>query len=228
MTTESTTEPASTPPPPSGDIVARAGRYYRNTRYLMFLMIMGFGIAFLYDGYIRYPRHNRELDELERQQAVAKTDEEKKELAVKIKQYERHTDTSLLIQKLLGFSLPPLGIAMLWWALHRSRGEYRLSGTKLSVPGHPTIDLDDIKSVNNDLWDRKGIVWLKYETARGEQGEIVLDDFIYDRPPTDQIYDRIAEKFGLNEEEDDADEDDDRDENESTRREETESSETQR
>jgi hypothetical protein len=100
---------------------------------------------------------------------------------------------------------------MLAWSLHRTRGEYRLSGTKLSTPGHPTIDLDDIKSVNNDLWDRKGIVWLKYETPRAEQGEIVLDDFIYDRPPTDQIYDRIAEKFGLNEDEDVEDDDEGRD-----------------
>jgi hypothetical protein len=222
MTTESTT---ATPAPASGDIVARAGRYYRNTRYLMFLMILGFGIAFLYDGFYRYPKQNAELASLESEQKRATTDEEKRRLAVEIKKHEYHNDTSLLIQKLLGFALPPLAIALLAWSLHRSRGEYRLSGTKLSVPGHPTVDLDEIKSVNNDLWDRKGIVWLKYETAKGEQGEIVLDDFIYDRPPTDQIYDRIAEKFGLNEDEEDEDDEDDDDETE--RKEEAESSDAQ-
>ena len=216
MTTESSTD---LPAEHTGDIVARAGRYYRNTRYLMFLMILGFGIAFLYDGFVRYPRHNRELDELEAQQSRATSDDEKRQLAVEIKKHERHNDTSLLIQKLLGFTLPPLAIAMLAWSLNRSRGEYRLSGTKLSVPGHPTIDFEDIKSVNNDLWDRKGIVWLKYETAKGEQGEIVLDDFIYDRPPTDQIYDRIAARFGLAD--DEADEDDDDRDNDDDRAKET-------
>lgn len=210
MTTESSTANASN----TGDIVAKAGRYYRNTRYIMFVVILGFGIAFLYDGFIRYPRHNRELADLQEKQKVETNDVEKQRLAVEIKKYEFHNDTSLLIQKVLGFTLPPLGIAMLAWSLHRSRGEYRLSGTKLSVPGHPTIDLDDIKSVNNDLWDRKGIVWLKYETPNAQQGEIVLDDFIYDRPPTDSIYDVIAEKFGLSKDEDDeedevADDDDD-------------------
>lgn len=214
MTTESTTTTPAESFGGGGDIVARAGRYYRITRYVMFLMILGFGLAFLYDGFIRYPRQNAELAALEEQRRVATTDADKQRLAVEIKKYEFRNNTSLMIQKLLGFTLPPLAIAMIAWSLHRSRGEYRLSGTKLSAPGHPTIDLDDITSVNNDLWDRKGIVWLKYETAAGQQGEIVLDDFIYDRPPTDQIYDRIAEKFGLNEdEEDDGDDEppDDRD-----------------
>src|SRR5205085_6527466 len=130
------------------------------------------------------------------------------ELATELKKYESHNDAALLLQKALGFGLPIVGIVVLWYSLNRSRGEYRLSGTRLSVPGHPTIDLNDIKSVNNDLWDRKGIVWLKYETPNAEQGEIVLDDFIYDRPPTDAIYDRIADKFGLSKDDEDDDDSD--------------------
>ena len=189
---------------PTGEIVATAGRYYRNTRYLMFVILLAMGGWFLYDGFISYPNENAKVDDLKRQQdaAIAANDDDARaRIAEELKNYKYHTETSLLIQRLLGFGLPPLGVALLWWALHRSRGEYRLSGTKLSVPGHPTIDLDDIKKVNNDLWDRKGIVWLTYETSGGQAGEIVLDDFIYDRPPTDKIYDVIAEKFGLVEEE---------------------------
>ncbi|MBC8105238.1 MAG: hypothetical protein H7Z14_01515 [Anaerolineae bacterium] len=228
MTTESSGTSASN----TADIVAKAGRYYRNTRYLMFVVVMGFGIAFLYDGFIRYPRHNRELKALQDENEATTDSAKKQQLAVKIKEYQHHNDTSLLIQKLLGFSLPPLGIALLAWSLHRSRGEYRLSGTKLSVPGHPTIDLDDVKSVNNDLWDRKGIVWLKYETPNAQQGEIVLDDFVYDRPPTDAIYDVIAEKFGLNKDEDEnedaADNDAAGDDEDAASRTDSESSDAQR
>ncbi|CAN5658055.1 hypothetical protein BH09PLA1_BH09PLA1_21010 [soil metagenome] len=201
MTTESTTVSSN------GEIVARAGRYYRNTRYLMFAMLLGMGGWFAYDGFVKWPRQNAELAHLQDEQKAATSDAEKQRLAVEIKEYEHRNDSSILINKLLGLGLPPLGLALLMWAFHKSRGEYRLSGTKLSVPGHPTIDLDDIKSVNNDLWDRKGIVWLKYETANAQSGEIMLDDFIYDRPPTDAIYDRIAEKFGLTKEEDEDDDD---------------------
>ena len=63
------------------------------------------------------------------------------------------------------------------------------------MPGHPPIDLDDIVGSTSELWDRKGIAYLDYEPPSGEQGEIKLDDFVYDRPPTDQIYERIAGKF---------------------------------
>ena len=210
MTTESSPASANT----GGDIVARAGRYYRNTRYIMFAVLLIMGAWFTYDGLVGWPKGNAEIAKLEAQQAEATKRNDQAELgriATELKKYKKHSDWDLGLQYILGFGLPPLGLALLIYSLHRSRGEYRLSGTKLSVPGHPTIDLDDIKSVNNDLWDRKGIVYLKYETPAGQSGEIVLDDFIYDRPPTDQIYDVIAEKFGL-ETDDDKDEDVDDDE----------------
>ena len=50
--TATPTEPASAPTPvPQGDVIARAGRYYRNTRYLMFLMFVGMGAWFAVDGF---------------------------------------------------------------------------------------------------------------------------------------------------------------------------------
>jgi len=229
MTTESSPASAST----GGDIVARAGRYYRNTRYLMFLVMVVMGGWFLYDGLVGWPKGNAEIAKLEEQQALATKNNDQAELgrvATELKKYNKHSDWDLGLQYALGFGLPPLGLALLIYSLHRSRGEYRLSGTKLSVPGHPTIDLDDIKSVNNDLWDRKGIVWLKYETTSAHAGEIVLDDFIYDRPPTDAIYDVIAEKFGLSTDDDEEDADDESadDDDEASSRRDSESSDAQR
>jgi len=96
------------------------------------------------------------------------------------------------MQKILCFSLPPLGIILLIRALHNSRGEYRLENNALSVPGHPTIDLSNITEVDRRLWDRKGIAFILYEKD-GRQGRIRLDDFVYDRPPTDLIFQRIEQ-----------------------------------
>ena len=195
-----------------GDIVARAGRYYRNTRYLMCALLIGIGGWFAYDGWVKYPAENRLVERLRLEQLEAQRTNNQEELGrlnVELKKHEFHKDQSLMLQRGLGFALPPLGVALLLWALHNSRGEYRLSGTKLSVPGHPTIDFSDIQSVNNDLWDRKGIAWVKYQTPQGQLGEMRLDDFIYDRPPTDAIYDRIAEHMGLATDDDDDEVEDD-------------------
>jgi hypothetical protein len=100
----------------------------------------------------------------------------------------------LLIQRALGFILPPAGIAMLGWALFNSRGRVRLANGVLEVPGHPAISLENISSMDTTLWDRKGIAYVLYDVA-GKQGKARLDDFVYDRKPVDQIYEVIKQKL---------------------------------
>ena len=101
-----------------------------------------------------------------------------------------HTDTDIRLQKVLACALPPLALALLSWTFYRSRGAYRLSGAVLSVPGHPDVPLDAIRAIDKSKWDRKGIAYVDYDVAQ-EPGQLVLDDFIYDRPPTDRIVERI-------------------------------------
>lgn len=177
MTT--TTPPTtSTEPVPSGTaddpIVARAGRYYRNTRYVFCLGLIGMGLWFAYDGWVRYPR----------EQAMHRENP---------KTGKPHTDTDIKLQKVLGTTLPPAGILFLGWTLYRSRGAYRLAGNVLSVPGHPDVPLDAIRAMDKSRWDRKGIACVDYEVdaPAGAAGRITLDDFIYERPPTDRIVERI-------------------------------------
>src|SRR4051812_28161606 len=57
--------PLSPTPAPQADIVARAGTYYRNTRYLMCVMFIGMGIWFGVDGFSRYPAQNQPLPAFE-------------------------------------------------------------------------------------------------------------------------------------------------------------------
>ena len=165
--TEAAVEYAS----PKTEIVARAGRYYRNTRYLFVLGMVLMGAYFAYDGWVGYPR------ERAKHQQDPKTG-------------VPHTDMDILLQKVLGCTLPPLGLIFLGWTLHNSRGAYRLGGDVLSVPGHPDVPMDAVRALDKSLWDRKGIAFVDYEVA-GRQGTLKLDDFVYDRPPTDQIVERI-------------------------------------
>lgn len=153
-------------------IVARYGRYYRNTRYLIAALAVGMGMWFLYDGLVKWPRENAE--NIAREQPVA------------------HSELDLRLQKILGTTLPPLGIALLAWMLYNSRGAYRLAENVLNAPGHPPIPLDNIRKLDKRLWERKGIAVIEYEDpASGQRRQLKLDDFVYEREPTDAIFDRI-------------------------------------
>src|SRR5690554_2999721 len=58
-------------PQPDSPIVARAGRYYRNTRYIMGVVLIAMGLWFGYDGFKGWPEENRKVAQLESDLAEA-------------------------------------------------------------------------------------------------------------------------------------------------------------
>jgi hypothetical protein len=166
-------------------IVARGGTYYRVTRYLFCVVLVGSGLWFGYDGFVRYPRYN-ELHLLHVRNPASYPQD-----------YPMHNGSSILLQKILGGALPLAALGLLVWTLYRSRGAYRLADDVLSVPGHPDVPLSNITQIDKSLWDRKGIARLDYELPSGQRGKVTLDDFIYDRPPTDRILETIEAKLGV-------------------------------
>lgn len=179
------TETVAGQPVATGPVVARAGRYYRVARYLMTVLLIAYGAWSIYDGFVSWPNwpitHPRERPK---------------------------TDTDIMLNKVLGVVLPPMGLVVLFWALYNSRGEYRLEDGVISIPGHPPVPLDKIQSVDRELWDRKGIAYVEYDLSstpvrakagggapvayegvkKGASGKFKLDDFVYEREPTDQIF----------------------------------------
>lgn len=179
----------------SGEVVARGSADYRIRRYIMVALMLAFGAWFLYDGYIKYPRANEKVAQLQREidEATAAGEESKAEkLRVELKSYSPETAESIAWQKRLGFGLPVLALIFLIFFLYRSRGAYRLADRTLHVPGHPPVPLDSITALDKGLWDRKGIAYVDYALPDGKQGKLTLDDFIYERKPTDAIVDRIT------------------------------------
>ena len=191
-----TTDPAPASAAPAGEIVARAGQYYRNTRYIMCALLVGAGLWFAYDGWIGWPEHNRKVAEVKRRideaDRAGDTNGAAAARAELGKMSKEKSSSDILLQKILAVSLPPVGIGLLAWALYASRGAYRLSGRTLHVPGHPPVTFDQITRIDKRLWDRKGIAYLDYE---GGGKRIKLDDFVYDRKPTDQIFERIENEL---------------------------------
>jgi hypothetical protein len=109
--------------PSGGPVVAKAGRYYRVARYLMVLLLFGYGAWSIYDGFYSWPNW---------------TDTHPWK-------NPRPTPTSSSTRSSASAS-PPMGLIILGWALYNSRGEYRLENGILHVPGHPPIPLEKIQS----------------------------------------------------------------------------------
>ena len=172
------TEPAPAVSQSAGDIVARASKSYRVKWCIMGLAVLGWGLWSIYDGYVAWPEHNRLIEEADRNKQAPP------------KGLSKHTNLDITLNRLFGIALPPVGLFLVGWAFYSSRGEYRLSGDTLHAPGHPPIAMGDIRAIDQTKWDRKGIAYIEYE-ARGTTGRLKLDDYLYERGPTDQIYDRI-------------------------------------
>jgi hypothetical protein len=67
-----------------------------------------------------------------------------------------------------------------------------MSNNTIQVPGHPPVTVDDIRRIDKRKWDKKGIAYLHYEVGQPPTvGVMKLDDFAYERKPTDEMLERI-------------------------------------
>ncbi len=159
---------------PIEPIVAKASRDYRWRRYLLVIVIFGYGLYSLYDGFVRYPKAN----EAARQQGL------------EILPYPGY---DVPFNRVFGIALPPLSLIFLAWVLYSSRGRYEFDGTTISTPASGPVPVKAIRRIERAKWDRKGIAYLHYQVpGSAKLGVIKLDDFIYERPPTDEIFRLIS------------------------------------
>jgi len=161
----------------SGDLVARADFQYRWRVYLFFVLIFGYGLWSLHDGFIVWPRENAEWKAMEERGQKPPR--------------KLHSDFDLMLNRALGVALPGLSLPLFIWLMYRSRGEYRLSNDRLHVPGHSPVPLDRIESLDKTRWDRKGIATVEYLDPAGNKGSLTLRDMVYERSTTDRIVERI-------------------------------------
>ncbi len=185
------------PVPPPGPHEAKAGSYYRNVRYVITAAVVVMGCWFLYDGFVKYPAHSERYAELQEQADVAEREGRDSDRVAALEQIKEegvkdHGDLSILLQKVLGMALPPLGIVLLVRWLHISRGTIRLDENDvLHVPGHPAVPASSVTNIDDGQWERKGISRVNY-AVDGTSGSLKLDDFVYERAPIDAIHDRLV------------------------------------
>ena len=195
------TQTDETPVPSSDELIAPPDTGYRWKHLIVAVVLIGVGGWFAYDGWIKWPNQNRRIEQIQRDKDAAQdaNDQAKvDELAKQLASLKKHTDTDILIQKLLAFTLPAFGLFWGIWTLRETRGFYRMTGDTLEVPGHPPITYDNIRKIDKRKWDRKGIAFLHYELGNPPRpGVLKLDDFAYERGPTDQMLERIEKSLVL-------------------------------
>lgn len=171
--TQSPSEPTADP---SGDIVARVDFQYRWRSFAFAFLILAIGLWCLHDGFLVYPRENAAWERMgNRADRPARPP---------------HDPPGVLFNQFAGILCTAISVPILIWREYRSRGEYRLSGRTLQVPGQPPVSFDEIQGLDLVRWDRKGIAVIECEVS-GVRRRIALNDMIYQRGPTDRIVERI-------------------------------------
>ena len=197
-----TTTPAKPVKPASGpEIVANPSGVYRLKQSAMAILLIGWGLWSVYDGYYNWPKQNQEIASLKEQIKHTPKEDTKKltELETSLGKLKEHTSLDITFNKVLGWALPPVGLLLLIRVFYVSRGQYRLRDDVLHIPGHPPVPLDAVRSIDKAKWDRKGIAYLNYQLLNGKAGRLKLDDYIYHRTPTDDILKHIEEYTGMGE-----------------------------
>ena len=161
----------------SKPIIARADFQYRWRVYIFFILVFGYGLWSLNDGFIKWPADNARLADMEKNHQKLPE--------------QPHNEAGILINQALGVAFPLISLPVFIWLMYRSRGEYRLEGKTLTVPGLSPIEFDKIRSLDKSNWDRKGHAVLEFDGSEGKPAKFTLRDMVYERKPTDQIVERI-------------------------------------
>lgn len=170
-------QPAAVPASASGDVIARVDFQYRWRSWAFALLMLMVGLWSLNDGFVVYPRDNAAWERM-----AGSVDRPPK---------PPHDQAGVLFNRFAGVLCTAISIPFLVWRERRSRGEYRLAGNTLHVPGHEPVTLDQIRGLDLVRWDRKGIAVVEYELPTGPKQTLKLCDMLYQREPTDQIVERI-------------------------------------
>src|SRR5439155_22835844 len=138
----------------TGDVVAVADNLYRGKMLVLSLVLIIYcGGFFLYDGFIGWPNRNRTLDKLDKQRDAVIDPAEKSRLTKEMEKLgSRKTDLDIVLQKVIGFASVPLGAWVLFNSLRKSRGEIRMSGQTIFLPGRSPIRFDAITTVDQRRW----------------------------------------------------------------------------
>jgi hypothetical protein len=181
-------------------------RYYG--RFAVIALVgIGFALWFLYDGAIAWPRQReRGLAYKELMDNEELTGEERTRRWHEITNQkgwpleypgEPKTEDEITMQFIMATlsGLVGLWFLSLWL---RSRGRWiEATETGITTSRGENVPFSDIEQLNKRKWRNKGIAKATY-MQNGRRRTLLIDDFLYERKPTDEILSLVESRIGAN------------------------------
>lgn len=174
---------------------------------LVLVAVLGFGFAgwFLKDGFLDYPRQRQIFQEYEQfvnedRQAEwpAYAQERGWPDGIMGPPGKNYSDKDILLQKVLGFILLPIGLIFLAGAARTVGRWIGLDDDGVITSWGQKVPFPAITHINKERWDSKGIAVLFYEVG-GVEKRLVLDDWKYDQKATEAILAAVERNAGSSE-----------------------------
>lgn len=180
------------------DLKATIAGSYRNRLLLIALGTLLYAAWCFYDGMYAYPEKQDIFREW--QQTKELHPEEWRDIwADKIAetgwpaQPKEVTDGDIRTQWIQFAIVFPIGTFCLLSLAIWSRRYIGADQSKLYTHGGVEVPFEKITSIDATRWERKGIARVRYASDSGE-GAILIDDWKYQREPTDEIFKRLRKQ----------------------------------
>ena len=184
------------------DLKATIASGYRNRLLLITIGALVYAAWAFYDASYKYPAKQEQFQAYKQTQqenpkdwnAVwAKKIEEKRAEGIEWEEQPAEvTDMSVATQWILFGITFPVGTLGLISLIRWSRRYIGADQTTLYASGGVEVPFDKITTIDAVRWENKGIARVRYDTGSGER-ELVIDDWKYQREPSDQIFARLRE-----------------------------------
>lgn len=172
---------------------------YRNRLLLIALGAMLYAAWCLYDAMVAYP------DQIDAYQSIQTVkDDYPDEWKTKwpevaeandwdpTKEPDKRTNGDITTQWLQFAIVFPIGSYCLFSVLIWSRRFIGADEEHLYANGGVEVPFDQISRIDASRWENKGIARVYYDLGSGEQN-VLIDDFKFERQPTDAIFTRIKD-----------------------------------
>lgn len=182
---------------------ARTTKVWKNQKLLLFILLLGFCGAFLFDGFIRYPRKNEQIRVYK--ELDGEKNKEKWEEYCRGKGWSPELDPeyirkgySEMEQFIFGGITGVLGlIAFMFWFTQKDR-VLRMDEEGVTSASGTRVPFGAITGIDKRKWESKGIARIRY-SLDGKNGEFVVDDYKFERTGAHAIFDEIEKRLKVKE-----------------------------
>lgn len=177
---------------------------------IMALMLLGFGVAFLYDGFVAYPREHAmfttyadirdahtfsdgkyDVEAIDTQWAAAATERGWPVEFTGDAPGELHSGWDIPTQKVLGAVCLPFGLVVGFGFVRQIGRWVEADEQGLTASWGPRVTWEQITALDKARWKTKGIAYVHYRPSGSAGGagdqRLKLDDWEYEREPMQAI-----------------------------------------